>query len=166
MKLAAIIVLIIILVALLYSFVLRDERNSAIRIAASVIGAIFSMAGLLLVVIVPFVLLLAARYFFPDAIPADSWLDVLYVCLLVAAGQFMYEATIEKTCIAIIQMKKISRSLLLVIKTIATVVLIAWISQWLSPGWSLSMILVVAVLNTIIDYIIDRLSGENVLSNK
>lgn len=157
MILIAILILIVIVFALVYFYVLRNEPNAFMQGVAAVIAAVVSLVAVFAGFMIPFVLFMATRYFYPAAIPADDWLQILYVSLVTAAGLLLYELSPQKMFIAVFRAKKWNPSLLLVIKAIATFVMINLAAGWLGHSdWNTSALIIIAVLNTLIEYGIDK----------
>jgi hypothetical protein len=161
-KLMLLSILIIIAISFVFSRILHDEENKFVRRIVAAIAALISLMVLFVTSLSPLALMLVMKYLFPSSLPTDHWIEVLYVSLITVAGLFMYEITVEKFLLAFLKIKRIDTSLTLVLRAILTFFLILWGSEWLvNAEWSRSAILVLSGLNTLVDYLIDKLTKSD-----
>ncbi|MDI3328381.1 MAG: hypothetical protein QJR06_07500 [Alicyclobacillaceae bacterium] len=158
MNFVLIAVLIVVLLGLLYSLVIEKNRPRLRAIVAS-IGAVISLAVVFVGIVPLLVLLSIAWKYFPGHIVAEDWFSILYVALVTEAVRFIYEITAEKIMILLLKAKRIDPSFVYVFKVFVTFILLL-VVPWLllHTQWSPSAVFLIAGLQTLVDFFLDKLT--------
>lgn len=165
MKLLLIVVLVISVLTLLY-FAITEKGPIMLRIVVAVTGAIISLSVLFLWVLSLLALLLIMWHYFPQAVTAEHWQDLLYAALATVGSQFVYEITVEKVILLLFKKRHVNASFatsfVYVLKALVTYVLLLALSGLLLGAiWNRNAVLIIAGVQTLIDFFLDKLTKSS-----